>query len=1268
CCYEISHGFDNPCDQYGEECPLRKVFDTGLSHHCQHTHTGKDGTKVYVDILASPMKDDDGNVTHVVEAVRNVTPLMEAQAQQRQYAHIVSSTTDMLALLDKDYVYLAANEAYLQAFGKTADEVVGRTSAEVFGEEIFSSVIKPRADHCLAGANVRYQEWFDLPATGRKHMDIAYSPYLGPNGEPLGFVVSGRDITELKRVGEERSTVLKTAMDGFWIVDTAGRLLDFNDAYCEMTGYTRDELLDMSISDVEDSESAEDTATRIQQIIAEGSDRFETRHRCKDGRIIDVEISTRYMADTKRFSVFLRDITARKKNEDDLKKQRYFLSRAQEIGSIGTWELDVSKNELLWTDENYRIFGLPLGTALTYEIFLNCVHPDDREYVDTQWQAAMAREPYDIDHRLFVDGQVKWVNQKAELEFDDEGNCIRGTGFTQDITERKRTEKRLADSEQRNRAWIEHSPVCTKIVDLDFNLQFMSRAGVDGPGVGDITPFYGKPYPFDFYPESFRNTMTQNLELARDTGEIITQEAPVVDVDGNELWFHSTIVPVKDEAGQIDYMMVISVDTTDRKRAEGALEKRLVALTRPLGDTGNIAFEDLFNIDDIQRLQDQFAEATNVASIITHTDGTPITEPSNFCRLCSEIIRKTDKGLSNCLKSDAALGRFNPDGPVVQPCLSGGLWDAGAAIRVGGKHIANWLIGQVRDETQTEEKMRQYAREINADEEAVVQAFAEVPAMSRQQFDSIAQTLFTLTNQLSDTAYQNVQQARLITDIKKGQADRERLMSAIEQAAEVVVIADAEGTIQYVNPAFEQITGYTPEEAVGQNPRFLKSGEHDEMFYTEMWNTLIGGQPWSGRFINKTKDGTLYTEEAVISPVVNASGTTVNYVAVKRDITEEIKMEEQYRQAQKMEAVGRLAAGVAHDFNNQLQVILGYSDMLMMDRQPGDHIWDPIVQIRQAADRARSTTSHLLAFSRRQLLDPVLVDVAELLHDMEKPVGRMIGEDVKLVIAVPPGIRPLLIDQSGLHQAIMNLAVNARDAMPDGGKLVIQASNVTFDQVQTVEYPEATPGDYVLLEVIDSGVGMDTETLEKLFEPFFTTKEQGKGTGLGMPMVQGFVAQSDGFMGIDSQVGAGTTVRILLPQAPSDSQSGKTDQTPPRIEKATEGVTIMVVEDEQGVRSFLTRLLERTGYSVLTAAMPSEALELIQGDDPKPDLVISDVIMPEMRGDQLAEKMQLIDESLRFLFISGYGHIDVGGHDIIRKPFKSEDILERVRKALFQNR
>jgi PAS domain S-box-containing protein len=583
-CYEVSHGVGEPCDKHGEQCGLRTVFETGKFCHIRHEHVATDGIKVHVDLLMSPLKDANGVITHVVEAARDITNLIETEKELRHAEAFMHAVIDdmpaaVFAVEPPDGRLVLANSEAERIIGLSREQLNGLSAAhpEKIPWEIFYSDGTPRPVKELpiikavqSGEVARNEEMricgadgierallcnatpvrnddgdiiravsTILDITDRKRaekkldrtnrllqasiaqMPIAYIlwdkefrvaewnqaaedifgytreemlgeyplDYIVPEparplvrdvigkllaGQEAGYSADGNnickdgsvitcqwhnmplkddqgqvfavlsmavDITEQKRVLEERSTVLQTAMDGFWIVDSTGRLLDVNDAYCEMTGYTRDELLEMNISDVEDIESAEDTATHIQQIIADGSGRFETRHRCKDGRIIEMEVSSRYMADTKRFATFLHDITERKKNESDLKRQRYFLSRAQEIGAIGTWELDVAKNELLWTDENYRIFGLPLGKELTYDIFLNCVHPDDREYVDTKWKAAMAGEPYDIDHRLLVDGQIKWVNEKAELEFDDEGNCIRGTGFTQDITDRKRAEE-----------------------------------------------------------------------------------------------------------------------------------------------------------------------------------------------------------------------------------------------------------------------------------------------------------------------------------------------------------------------------------------------------------------------------------------------------------------------------------------------------------------------------------------------------------------------------------------------------------------------------------------------------------------------------------------------------------------------------------------------------------------------------------------------------------------------------------------------------------
>jgi PAS domain S-box-containing protein len=350
-------------------------------------------------------------------------------------------------------------------------------------------------------------------------------------------------------------------------------------------------------------------------------------------------------------------------------------------------------------------------------------------------------------------------------------------------------------------------------------------------------------------------------------------------------------------------------DVTERKRLQDSVEKRIVALTCPTNKDTGVTFEELFDLKEIQRIQDEFASATNVASIITHLDGTPITQPSRFTRFCQDFVRTTEKGCLNCRKSDAALGRLSSEGPIVQPCLSGGLWDAGVSIIVGGQHIANWLIGQVRDETQAERNVLAYARELGLNEQDFMQAFYEVPFMAQEQFNKIAKALFTLANQLSTQAYMNIQQARFITDEKRYIKELRQLSAAIEQSSEEIVITDASGIIQYVNPAFVKTTGYTQEEALGQNPRILKGTQQKRTFYEELWNTISAGRTWTGRFINKRKDGMLFTEEASISPVCDPDGRIVNYVAVKRDISEHIRLSEELQQAQKMESVGRLAGG-----------------------------------------------------------------------------------------------------------------------------------------------------------------------------------------------------------------------------------------------------------------------------------------------------------------------------------------------------------------------
>ena len=508
-----------------------------------------------------------------------------------------------------------------------------------------------------------------------------------------------------------------------------------------------------------------------------------------------------------------------------------------------------------------------------------------------------------------------------------------------------------------------------------------------------------------------------------------------------------------------------------------------------------------------------------------------------------------------------------------------------------------------------------------------------------------------------------------VTERKLAEAERERLMAAIEQAGEIVVVTDPNGSIQYVNPAFETITGYTREEALGQNPRILKSGAHDNAFYRDLWATLASGKTWTGRIVNKRKNGKLYTEEATISPVCDAKGKIVNYVGVKRDITEHLNLSQQFEQAQKMESVGRLAGGVAHDFNNMLGIILGYTEMAMDKVAPSQPLFGDLQEIRTAAERSRDITRQLLAFARRQTISPVVLDLNATVEGMLKMLRRLIGEDIDLAWLPGRGLWPVNMDPSQLDQLLANLCVNARDAISGVGKLTIETGDVVFQEEYCVDHAGYVPGDYVMLAVSDSGCGMDKETLDKIFEPFFTTKAVGKGTGLGLATVYGIVKQNSGFVNVYSEPGQGTTFRVYIPRhAGSSIEIGLASQSELPLGR---GETVLLVEDETAILDMGKRMLERLGYTVLAASKPGDAIRLTEAYSGKIHLLMTDVVMPEMNGRDLAERMQALCPGLKCLFMSGYTANVIAHHGVldpgvifIQKPFSMMNLASKVREAL----
>ena len=509
-----------------------------------------------------------------------------------------------------------------------------------------------------------------------------------------------------------------------------------------------------------------------------------------------------------------------------------------------------------------------------------------------------------------------------------------------------------------------------------------------------------------------------------------------------------------------------------------------------------------------------------------------------------------------------------------------------------------------------------------------------------------------------------------ITDIRRIEREQAKLATAVGQSAEVTVITDPNGRIEYVNPAFERTTGYRRDEVLGRTPAILKSGRQDGDFYADLWSTIRSGRTWTGHFVNRRKDGTLYEADATISPVVDAAGTIENFVAEMRDVTQERMLEEQLRQAQKMESIGRLAGGIAHDFNNNLQTILGFCELLLLHRAEGDPERADILQVQKAAQHARGVTSQLLAFGRRQLIQPKDLDLNAMIGEQHELLARTLGEDIRLDLRLGADIGRARADPAQIQQVLLNLVINARDAMPSGGRLLVATSRREFEADDEQPGSDVRRGRYVCLSVCDTGTGMSPATVAHLFEPFFTTKDTGKGTGLGLAVVHGIVKQHEGWIHVYTEPGQGSEFKIFLPAVDRpkgrDTAVEAPDGAPPR----GRGERILLVEDEPGPRLVAVRVLRDHGYHVMEAGNVADARRGFQ-ESPPVDLVISDVVLPDGNGVELVLAFREARPGLPVVMMSGYADERARWPEIrerkmpfLLKPFSIAEILDTVARAL----
>jgi two-component system, cell cycle sensor histidine kinase and response regulator CckA len=503
------------------------------------------------------------------------------------------------------------------------------------------------------------------------------------------------------------------------------------------------------------------------------------------------------------------------------------------------------------------------------------------------------------------------------------------------------------------------------------------------------------------------------------------------------------------------------------------------------------------------------------------------------------------------------------------------------------------------------------------------------------------------------------------------EASLRKLSCAVEQSADTIMITNSHGIIEYVNPAFESLTGYSSKEAIGNPPGILTSGQQAPAIYRELWETISVGNIYHNILVNRKKNGELYYIDESISAIRDAAGAITHFVSNGRDLTKRLNLEAQLLQAQKMDAVGRLAGGVAHDFNNLLTIITSYSELAMDSVVPGSVTQSRLQEILSAARRAAELTRQLLAYSRNQ---PQALRVAELnpvVTTIVKTLHRLIGEDIELTFVAGERMGRIRLDPMQIEQILMNLAANARDAMPEGGRCTISTSNTQLDEEYVCHKNAIIPvGRYAVLTVSDTGTGISPDHLPHIFEPFYTTKPSGQGTGLGLATVYGIVKQNHGFVWAYSEAGMGTVFKIYLPCVHErvSAVDGLNSDTE-RVSSGTE--TILLVEDEDALRRATAEFLTLRGYTVLEARDGKDAMSIAKHHGKAIDLAVTDVVMPRASGGQLAQELNTMRPETRVLFVSGYAGQTILDHKVVdvennflQKPFTLRQLASKVRAVL----
>lgn len=916
-----------------------------------------------------------------------------------------------------------------------------------------------------------------------------------------------------------------------------------------------------------------------------------------------------------------------KLNDESRRENEYSLRESQLIAGLGSYLLNIAADTWSSSDVLDEVLGIDASYPHDIAGWAALVHPDDRPMmVDYLRNEVLAEgRPFTKEYRIIrpSDQSIRWVHGLGKLEFDSENRPVKMRGTIQDITERKRMDE-VQVFLARTSSWNVNEPFFKTLSrylasSLKMEYVFIDKLNEDGLTATTLAVWIDVQHG---------ENLTYALE-GTPCGDLVGKAVRCFPSGVQDLFpSHQLLKDLNAEC----YIGVTLFSHTGKpigligalgrkplaQRSEAESILRLVAMR---------AEGELERMDAEQTLR---SSQRMIEGIINTIPVRVFWKDKNLVYLGCNTAFARDAG---CSKPEDIIGKND---------FELGWSDQAEIYRAADRKVIESGVPILEiEEPQT-----------TPDGSPIILLTSKTPLLDSE--GNVSGVLGTYTD---------------ITARKREEESLSRLATAVEQTGETIVITDTGGRILYANPAFEKSTGYTSAEAIGQNPRILKSERQDPAFYRELWQTLERGEVWTGHFFNQRKDGSVYEEDATISPVRDHKGTVINYVAVKRDVTREVQLQAQLRQSQKMEAFGQLAGGVAHDFNNILGAMMLQAEVTAMADGVTEEIRNGLQQIRTDAARAANLTRQLLLFSHKQVLQSRELDLNESVANLTKMLQRIIGEDVRLQVALHP--RPLATraDPGMIDQMMMNLVINSRDAIRSGGRILVRtaAATLTPDEARSIQ--DAAPGSYVTLSVTDDGSGIPPEIMARIFEPFFTTKGPGKGSGLGLATVFGIVKQHGGFMQVESGIGSGSTFKVFLPAIEVAASPPPAEENPaPR--GGTE--TILVVEDEAQLRKLTVTVLEMHGYRVLEAAHGVQALDVWDHHDGPIHMLLTDMVMPEgISGKELAKRLIERNPQLRVIFTSGYNSEISGreltleaGQDFIQKPASPLKLLAAVRQCL----